>query len=239
MIGHEGPKNLWWLCGNVDVLVASQNVRIASPSQALAQSVLNGDPIIPTNIVNDGGQQSFLDARRVAVASEDDIVPSPVLDDALPIRNQDLPPIPEEEREEPLPAEEGVWGVRPGIFDGDDSNGDDGGDDETLPDAIPSRRRTATVVASDRNVRPRTEVRQTEQRGTSLMPSRKESPVSEAASASASASAPSPSACAPRSWPSIHRNLDDLSQQLREQFARARAVQDQGETRAMFTTFLS
>ena len=69
------------------MLVASQNVRVASPPGALAQSVLNGDSVLP-NIVNDGGQQSFLDARRVAAASEDGIVPSPsVLDDALPIRN--------------------------------------------------------------------------------------------------------------------------------------------------------
>ena len=40
VIGHEGPKNLWLLCGNVPVLVVSQNVRIASPSEALAQAVL-------------------------------------------------------------------------------------------------------------------------------------------------------------------------------------------------------
>ena len=98
VIGHEGPKNLWLLCGNVPVLVASQNVRIGSPSEALAQAVLNGDPVIPGNIVSDGGQQSFLDARRVAAASEDDMVPSP-LDDALPIRNEDLPPVPEDDEE--------------------------------------------------------------------------------------------------------------------------------------------
>ena len=98
VIGHEGPKNLWLLCGNVPVLVASQNVRIGSPSEALAQAVLNGDPVIPGNIVSDGGQQSFLDAGRVAAASEDDMVPSP-LDDALPIRNEDLPPVPEDDEE--------------------------------------------------------------------------------------------------------------------------------------------
>ena len=79
------------------MLVASQNVRVASPPGALAQSVLNGDSVLP-NIVNDGGQQSFLDARRVAAASEDDMVPSP-LDDALPIRNEDLPPVPEDDEE--------------------------------------------------------------------------------------------------------------------------------------------
>ena len=120
MIGHEGPKNLWLLCGNVPVLVASQNVRIASPSEALAQAVLNGDPIVPADIVNDGGQQSFLDARRVAAGQDDDIVPSPsVLEDAMPIRDQDLPPVQEEDDEELMPAEAGddsVWSIRPGIL---------------------------------------------------------------------------------------------------------------------------
>ena len=240
VIGHEGPKNLWLLCGNVPVLVASQNVRIASPSEALAQAVLNGDPIVPADIVNDGGQQSFLDARRVAAGQDDDIVPSPsVLEDAMPIRDQDLPPVPEEHDEELTPVEAGddsVWNIRPGIFDGDDSGDDDGGDDELIPDAVLNRRRPVTTAADDRNVRPRTEVRQPEsERGTSLMPSRRES------STSASASAPASGATAPRSWPNIHSNLDDLPQQLREHFARAQAIQaeDQEEARAMFSTFLS
>ena len=83
-------------------------------------------------------------------SSRDWIVPSPsVSDDALPIRNEDLPPVPEEEDEELLPAQEGVdsvWSVRPGIFDGDDSDGDGGVDEELLPDAVPSRRRTVTVL---------------------------------------------------------------------------------------------
>jgi hypothetical protein len=131
-----------------------------------------------------------------------------------------------------------VWGVQPSIFDGDDTDGDEGGsDDELLPDSITSRRRTVTVDAPDRNVRPRREVPQPEpERGTSLMPSRKES---EATSAPASASAPASSATVPRSWPSIHRNLDDLPQQLRDHFARAQAIQpeDHVDARAMFTTF--
>ena len=64
VIGHENQKNIWLLCGNVPVLVASHNIRIASPSEALAQSVLNGEPVIPYKIINDTGQQAFLDARQ-------------------------------------------------------------------------------------------------------------------------------------------------------------------------------
>ena len=64
VIGHENQKNIWILCGNVPVLVASHNIRIASPSEALAQSVLNGEPVIPYKIINDTGQQAFLDARQ-------------------------------------------------------------------------------------------------------------------------------------------------------------------------------
>ena len=39
VIGHENQKNIWLLCGNVPVLVVSHNIRIASPSEALAQSI--------------------------------------------------------------------------------------------------------------------------------------------------------------------------------------------------------
>ena len=48
VIGQEG---LWLLCGNVPVLVAAQNVRPATASEALALSILHGDPIVPGEIV--------------------------------------------------------------------------------------------------------------------------------------------------------------------------------------------
>ena len=51
------------------MLVASQNVKIATPSEALAHSVLHGHLIIPEEVVVGGEQQSFLDAR---------VSPSPV-----------------------------------------------------------------------------------------------------------------------------------------------------------------
>ena len=48
---------------NVPVLVAAQNVRPATASEALALSILHGDPIVPGEIVAGTSQQSFLDAR--------------------------------------------------------------------------------------------------------------------------------------------------------------------------------
>ena len=53
MIGHENQKNIWLLCGNIPIFVASYNIYIASPSETLVQSVLNGEPVIPYKIIND------------------------------------------------------------------------------------------------------------------------------------------------------------------------------------------
>eukprot|EP00435_Cladocopium_sp_Y103_P010747 s1054_g2.t2 len=126
VIGHEGPKNLWLLCGNVPVLVAAQNVRIASPSEALAQAVLNGAPVIPDSIVNGGGQQSFLDARRIAAPDEDDTD-----------EDDELPPV----------EDDSVWNVRPGIFDGSDIDDDnDGPDEETSTTRRPEDRDEARAM---------------------------------------------------------------------------------------------
>ena len=94
VIGHENQKNIWLLCGNVPVLVASHNIRIASPSEALAQSVLNGEPVIPYKIINDTGQQAFLDARQAdevevvregpGQADDVEVVPEGNVDSVLP-----------------------------------------------------------------------------------------------------------------------------------------------------------
>ena len=73
MIGHEGPKNLWLLCGNVPVLVASQNVSIVH-RKLLHKLFSRVIPSYLQTFVNDGGQQSFFDARRVAAGQDDDIV---------------------------------------------------------------------------------------------------------------------------------------------------------------------
>ena len=73
MIGHEGERNIWLLCGNVPVLVANQNVKVATPHEALAHAVLHSQPVIPEEVVSGNEQQSFLDARTAddaASASE-------------------------------------------------------------------------------------------------------------------------------------------------------------------------
>ena len=45
-------------------MVSSHNVRVASPNEALAQAVLNGEPVVPFEVVREDGQRSFLDVRR-------------------------------------------------------------------------------------------------------------------------------------------------------------------------------
>ena len=136
MIGHENQKKIWLLCGNVPVLVASHNIRIASPSEALAQSVLNGEPVIPYKIINDTGQQAFLDARQsdeVEVVREGprhavdvEVVPEDIADSALP-------PTPEEPDDE--------WDIRPGFFEEDEEE-DTGPMEEDIfsPSRTPERR---------------------------------------------------------------------------------------------------
>ena len=98
--------------------MASHNIRIASPSEALAQSVLNGEPVIPYKIINDTGQQAFLDARQ---ADEVEVVrEGPGQADDVEVVHEDnaLPPIPE------VPEDE--WDIRPGFFEEDEEEEDTG-----------------------------------------------------------------------------------------------------------------
>ena len=78
VIGHEGSKNIWLFCGNCLVLVSSHNVRIASPNEALAQAVLNGEPVVPFEVVHEDGQQSFLDVRRSTQDREEETTETPM-----------------------------------------------------------------------------------------------------------------------------------------------------------------
>ena len=58
--GHEGDRDVWVLCKNVRVY----NLRPANDAEALAQSILNGNPIIvPSDIISDG--QKFIDTRSL------------------------------------------------------------------------------------------------------------------------------------------------------------------------------
>ena len=244
MIGHENQKNIWLLCGNVPVLVASHNIRIASPSEALAQSVLNGEPVIPYKIINDTGQQAFLDARQsdeVEVVREGprhavdvEVVHEDIADSALP-------PIPEEPDDE--------WDIRPGFFEEDEEE-DTGPMEEDIfsPSRTPERRVERPRPGDgdhERNVRPRVEshLQPESERGSSLVPSRRDSFVPDSTpSGSVLGPLSSPSAS---SWPLRRELLNDLPHQLRTHLERARerdserSPEERQEARALFASFLS
>ena len=99
------------------MLVANQNVKIATPTEALAHAVLHGEPVFPENVVEEGVQQSFLDAR--ADPSEPG---SPIHIESQETESQfpdagSLPPVPEDDEID--------VGIRPDFFDEDQSEGED------------------------------------------------------------------------------------------------------------------
>ena len=244
VIGHENQKNIWLLCGNVPVLVASHNIRIASPSEALAQSVLNGEPVIPYKVINDTGQQAFLDARQ---ADEVEVVragPRHAVDVEVvheDIADSALPPIPEEPDDE--------WDIRPGFFEEDEEE-DTGPMEEDIfsPSRTPERRVERPRPGDgdhERNVRPRVEsqLQPESERGSSLVPSRRDSFVPDSTpSGSVLGPLSSPSAS---SWPLRRELLNDLPHQLRTHLERARerdserSPEERQEARALFASFLS
>lgn len=61
IIGFEGNRDVWVLCKNVPVLVSVHALRPANDAEALAKSVLSGQPFVPSEIVEDS--QRFVDAR--------------------------------------------------------------------------------------------------------------------------------------------------------------------------------
>ena len=245
VIGHENQKNIWLLCGNVPVLVASHNIRIASPSEALAQSVLNGEPVIPYKIINDTGQQAFLDARQ---ADEVEVVrEGPRHADDVEVVHEDiadsaLPPVPEEPDDE--------WDIRPGFFEEDEEEEDTGPMEEDIfsPSRTPERRVERPRPGDgdhERNVRPRVEshLQPESERGSSLVPSRRDSFVPDLTpSGSVSGALASSSAS---SWPLRRELLNDLPHQLRTHLERARegdserSPEERQEARALFASFLS
>ena len=240
VIGWENQKNVWLLSGNVPVLVASNNIRPASASEALAVSVLRGEPLVPSRIVGDG-QQSFLDARTRGDSEEEGArdepypSPSPMVveeEDGIP---SELPPVPEDSDD--------IW-VGPDFFEEEDDDlGAEAEDD--LADLPLSRRRPAVARVEapeglDRNVRPRTgeaasassssvAAEPEAERGVSLGPSRQLSETPAAGSTD------------PVPWPNVHNVLDDLPLQLRQHFERQRANEtptDLDEATALFASFM-
>ena len=239
VIGHEGPRNLWLLCGNVPVLVANQNVRSATASEALAHAVLHGNPVSAEDVVSQGQQQSFLDARRNEEVSAEAARPEAIPIEDAELEEQidfphinwgdgaDLPPVPEEEGD----LDEFDWTLRPGLFEEDGESDGPPALEELAEPARSSddRRRTNTNEEPPRNVRPRLEAREPEaERGSSLAPSTRDSGQT-----------------APAPLPNVHDYLDDLPVSLREHLARARerdaarSEEEKEEARALFVCFLS
>ena len=262
VIGHEGERNIWLLCGNVPVLVASQNVKIATPNEALAHAVLHGQPVIPEEVVSGNEQQSFLDARAADdVASEGyspSIGESPeqhVVDDSggseFPFitwgdDNTNLPPIPEDEDFENDRI------VRPDFFEDENEESEGADATEELAAAASSnqdRRRTGTAIRPERNVRPRTESREGAQpeseRGSSFPNSRRESTALEGEHPAEESRTTPAQAAAPRAWPNPYESLDDLPASLRRHFQQARenaaqwTVEEVEDSNAMFSCFMT
>ena len=255
VIGHENQKNIWLLCGNVPVLVASHNIRNASPSEALAQSVLNGEPVIPYKIINDTGQQAFLDARQAdevevvregpGQADDVEVVPEGNVDSALP----PIPEVPEDE-----------WDIRLRFFEEGEEEEDTGPMEEDIfsQSRTPERRVERPRPGDEdheRNVRPRVEsqLQPESERGSSLVPSRRDSFVPDLTPSGSVSGAPPFSGSVPgavasssaSSWPLRRELLNDLPHQLRTHLERARerdserSPEEQQEARALFASFLS
>ena len=97
--------------------------------------MLHGEPSVPREVIGDGEQQSFLDARRRDDEDEPSLSqvtpesfappassPSTGEESDLPHINweeQDaqLPPVPEDDE-----LDDPGWGIRPGIFDADEDS---------------------------------------------------------------------------------------------------------------------
>ena len=200
--------------------------------------------MIPYKIINDTGQQAFLDARQ---ADEVEIVREGLrYADDVEIAHEDnaestFPPVPE------VPDDE--WEIRPGFFE--ENEEEDTGpmeEDIFLPSRTPERR-VERPRPGDKNyecnVRPRVEahLQPEPERGSSLVPSRRDSfvpdliPSGSVSSALASSSA--------SSWPLRRELLNDLPHQLRTHLERARErdsernLEERQEARALFASFLS
>ena len=75
LIGHEGERNVWVLSENMTpVLVSAHSFRPANDSEPLARAILNGEEIVPSEII--GEDQRFVDARLPDPEAPEDSVPA-------------------------------------------------------------------------------------------------------------------------------------------------------------------
>ena len=196
-IGHEGDRDVWVLCENVPVLVSVHNLRPASEAEALAKSVLEGHPIVPSEVIGD--DQKFVDARSYLEEPEipEDVSYEPSIAPGTP-----APTIPEdvevelEEEESPIVEEQG------------------------RSRAIPTRRQSV-FPSNSRNVRQRTASTQlpVSDVNSETAPARIVEPETPS---SAPIIPESSGSVGPLPWPMIQDSLDDLPLQIRQHFKRAR-----------------
>ena len=138
-------------------MVTTQNVRPATASEALALSILHGDPIVPGEIVEGTSQQSFLDARMRGHEEVDDEPPQPAAEGPS-YSPERLPPVPEEDSD--------IWQISPEIFgevpDGEEE-GEDISEDAGLRPQQPVRRQELSVQALESRSQSHLEIREDHQ----------------------------------------------------------------------------
>ena len=80
VIGHDPHKGLWLLHEGVPILCSASRVRSANESEAVAFSILNGEPVLPDAIVSGPQQQKYIhleDEQQGPVGIFDDDLDAP------------------------------------------------------------------------------------------------------------------------------------------------------------------
>ena len=214
VIGHEGERDVWVLCRNVPVLVSVHNLRPANDAEALARSVLNGDPIVPSEIVEDG--QKFIDARGPEKDPEIQLEQPPPEDDYEPSLAPSLPALEDLDAPPGQDASAGIPPNEPVPVEEDEEDGNQEAE-ESFGVIRPLATRRSAPAGFSRSVRARTET--TAEGGSSVANTQPASPAggSQESQESRPASTPAP-------WPSLRDSLDDLPLTLRRHFEAQRAA---------------
>ena len=141
VIGFEGTHNesVWVLCQNVPVLVSAQNLRPAQDAEALAQAVLQGEPILPDGLTRGNVWQNFEDLRGVPEGDAEEQEPDDV----------DVEP-PQEDDDEPSYGLLDGPGPLASIFENDVAEEQaERGRSRSPPPAVAARSRRTSVLEPD------------------------------------------------------------------------------------------
>ena len=141
VIGFEGTHNesVWVLCQNVPVLVSAQNLRPAQDAEALAQSVLQGEPILPAGLTRGNVWQNFEDLRGVPDGDADE----------HQVEDADVEP-PQEDDDEPSYGLLDGPGPLASIFEDDETEERaERGRSRSPPPTVAARSRRTSVLEPD------------------------------------------------------------------------------------------